>query len=186
MKINVGVSNRHVHLTKEDLEILFGNNYELSKKADIKQPGQYAANETVIIKTDKDIIENVRVLGPIRSYTQVELSKTDAYKLGINPPLRNSGEVEDASVVTIIGPIGEITKPCAILVRRHIHITKEDKEKYNLPDMITVGVNSERGGVLNNVQVKVSDEAYLEMHIDTDEANAFNLKNNDEVEIKNF
>lgn len=183
MNISVGISNRHVHVTKEDLEILFGSNYELNKKADINQPSQFAALETVTIKTNKDKIENVRILGPVRSYTQVELSKTDAYKLGINPPLRDSGVLENSEVVTIIGPCGEVTKPCCILVRRHIHVTKEDKEKYNLPDFVSVKVNGARGGILNEVCVKVSDEAYFEMHIDTDEANAFNLKNNDEVEI---
>jgi len=183
MKISVGVSNRHVHVKKEDLEILFGNNYELNKKVDINQPSQFAAVETVTIKTNKDKIENVRILGPIRPYTQVELSKTDAYKLGINPPLRDSGDLENSEVVTIVGPNGEVTKSCCILVRRHIHVTNEDKVKYNLPDKVNVKVNGERGGILNEVCVKVSNEAYFEMHIDTDEANAFNIKNNDEVEI---
>lgn len=186
MKVSIGVSNRHVHVNKEDLEILFGSNYELNKKVDLKQPNQYACLETVTIKTDKDEIKNVRILGPARNYTQVELSKTDAYKLGINPPLRDSGDLEDSSIVSIIGPNGIVTKKCAIIVRRHIHITKEDKEKYNLPDVVSVKVNTPRGGILDEVCVKVSDEAYFEMHIDMDEANAFDLKNNDEVEIKNF
>ena len=134
MKVSIGVSNRHVHVTKEDLEILFGSNYELNKKVDLKQPNQYACLETVTIKTDKDEIKNVRILGPVRNYTQVELSKTDAYKLGINPPLKDSGDLENSSCVSIIGPNGVVTKDCAIIVRRHIHITKEDKIKYNLPD----------------------------------------------------
>lgn len=183
MKVSIGISNRHIHVTKEDLNILFGSNYELNKKADLKQPNQYACLETVTIKTDKDEIQNVRILGPVRSYTQVELSKTDAYKLGINPPLKDSGDLEESSVVSIIGPNGIVTKKCAIIVRRHIHITKEDKEKYNLPDVVSVKVNTSRGGILNEVCVKVSDEAYFEMHIDMDEANALDLKNNDEVEI---
>lgn len=183
MNIKVGVSNRHVHITKEDLEILFGTNYELNKKGDINQPSQFAAIETVTIKTDKDKIENVRILGPIRPYTQVEISKTDAYKLGVNPPLRDSGDLENSATVTIVGPNGSVTKPCCILVRRHIHITNEDKIKYNIPDKISVKVTGERGGILEEVCVKASEEAYFEMHIDTDEANAFNIKNNDEVEI---
>lgn len=183
MNIKVGVSNRHVHVTKDDLEILFGKDYELNKKVDINQPLQFAALETVTVKTEKDVIENVRILGPVRNYTQVELSKTDAYKLGINPPLRDSGDLDNSEVVTIIGPVGSVTKPCCILVRRHIHATKEEKEKYNLPDVVSVKVNGERGGILSEVYVKVSDESYFEMHIDTDEANAFNIRNNDEVEI---
>ena len=183
MNISVGISNRHVHVTREDLDILFGKGYELNKKADINQPEQFAAVETVTVKTDKDVLENVRILGPIRNYTQVELSKTDAYKLGVKPPLRDSGDLEDRAVVTIIGPCGEVTKPCCILVRRHIHVTLEDKEKYNLPDIVSVRIKGDRGGVLDEVYVKVNEKSYFEMHIDTDEANAFNLKNNDEVEI---
>jgi len=187
MKVSVGVSNRHVHLTREDLDTLFGINYELNKKVDINQPHQFASMETVTIKTDKDIIENVRILGPIRSYTQVELSKTDAFKLGINPPLRDSGDLEDSEVVSIIGPKGIITKPCCIIARRHIHVTPSMKQEFDLPDVVSVKVDGQRGGIISEVYVKVSDEAYYEMHIDTDEANAFYLKNNDEVEmIKNF
>lgn len=183
MNISVGVSNRHVHLTKEDLEILFGEGYELTKKTDVNQPLQYASVETVTIKTNKDEINNVRILGPVRTYTQVEISKTDAYKLGINPPLSDSGDLLDSEQITIIGPKSSITKKCCILVRRHIHITNEDKIKYNLPDIVKVKVNGNRGGILDEVYVKVSNEAYFELHIDTDEANAFNLKNNDIVEI---
>lgn len=187
MKVSVGISNRHVHLTEQDLYILFGLGYELNRKVDINQPGQYAAYETVIIKTDKDVIDNVRILGPIRDYTQVEISKTDAYKLGINPPLRDSGDLEGSSVVTIIGPKGEVTKPCCILVRRHIHVTKEQKEMYNLPDVVSVKISGDRGGIFDEVYVKVNEKSYYEMHIDTDEANAFGIKNNDMVEIiKNF
>ena len=115
MKISVGISNRHVHLTKEDLNILYGNNYELNKKVDINQPGQFASLETVTLKTDKDEIRNVRILGPVRNYTQVEISKTDSIKLGINPPLRDSGDVLNSEVITIIGPCGSVTKECCIL-----------------------------------------------------------------------
>lgn len=183
MNINVGVSNRHVHLTKDDLEILFGEGYKLTKKVDVKQPSQYASDETVTIKTDKDEIKNVRILGPVRDYTQVEISKTDAYKLGLNPPITDSGDLLNSEVITIIGPKSSITKKCCILVRRHIHVTNDDKIKYNLPDIVSIKVNGNRGGILNNVYVKASNEAYFELHIDTDEANAFNLKNNDIVEI---
>lgn len=183
MKVKVGISNRHVHLNREDLNILFGNNYELTVKSNINQPGQFASMEVVTLKTLKSTIENVRILGPVRDYTQVEISQTDAYKLGINPPLRDSGDLIDSEEVTIIGPKGQITKKCCILVRRHIHITNENKINNNIPDIVSVKVNSPRGGVINNVFVKASKESYYEMHIDTDEANALMLKNDDEVEI---
>ena len=103
MKVNVGVSQRHVHLTLDDVEKLFGKGYELTKKVDLSQPGQYACNEVVTIKGNKGSIENVRVLGPERSKTQVEVSKTDTFKLGITPPVRNSGDLDDAFEITKIG-----------------------------------------------------------------------------------
>ena len=183
MNIKIGVSNRHVHLTQDDLYCLFGEGYVLNKKTDIKQPGQYACLETVTIKADKNTIDNVRIIGPVRPYTQFEMSATDARFLGLNPPLRDSGDLDDSSIVSIIGPKGTITKPCGIIVRRHIHVTKEDKEKYNLPDIVKVQVDGVRGGIMNNVYVKESDEAYFEMHVDTDEANAYGLSNDSTVEI---
>lgn len=184
MEVILGVSNHHVHLTREDLDILFGNNYELNKKYDLNQPGQFASLELVTIKTDKSQIENVRILGPVREYTQVEISKTDAYKLGINPPLRDSGDLIDSEEVTIIGPKGSITKKCCIIVRRHIHVTKEQKEMYKLPDIVKVKIKSERGGVMDEVYVKVNEKSYYEMHVDTDEANAFGITNGTIGEIE--
>ena len=109
MNINIGISNRHVHLKKEHLDILFGLDYNLTHLKDINQPGQFACKEKVTLKTDKDIIDNVRVLGPIRPYTQVEISKTDAFKLGLNPPIRKSGDLKGSESVTIIGPNGTLT-----------------------------------------------------------------------------
>ena len=108
MKISIGVSNRHVHLTKEHLNILFGEGYGLEKKNDLTQPGQFASTALVTIKTEKSEISNVRVLGPVRPYTQVEISKTDAYKLGLNPPVRNSGDLKDSAPITIVGPNGSV------------------------------------------------------------------------------
>lgn len=186
MKVSVGVSNRHVHLTKEHLEILFGSNYELTKVRDLKQPGQYASNEKVTIETEKSKIEKVRVLGPVRSYTQVEISKTDAIKLGIEPPVRDSGNLKDSSPITIIGPNGtlKLDSNC-ILATRHIHITPKEKEEFGLSNIskVSIKVNGEKGGILDNVYLKVADESYFELHLDTDDANSFLLKNNDEVEI---
>lgn len=187
MKVPVGISNRHVHLTKEHLEILFGKDYELQILRPIKQPGQYASNETVTLKTEKSSIEKVRILGPIRSYTQVEISKTDAIKLGINPPVRDSGDLKGSESITIIGPNGSIDlKEGCILATRHVHITKEKMEELGLNNAkyVRVKIEGEKGGVLSHVSLKVTENAYYEMHIDTDDANAFLIKNNDEVEIE--
>ena len=184
MKISVGISNRHVHLNNGDYNILFGN-IPLTKRNDLNQPGMFASNQVVTIKGNKRSIENVRVLGPLRSYTQVEVSKTDAYALGINPPVRSSGELIGAHEITIIGPCGEITKNVAIIANRHIHIDKKIREEKGLIGVneVSIKIAGEKGGIINNVYLKDSDEAYFELHLDTDDANAFMLNQNDEVEI---
>lgn len=184
MFVNLGVSNHHIHLTEEDYHILFGN-APLEYQKELVQPGQYASNILVTIKTEKATIEKVRLLVPFRNYTQVELSKTDAYKLGINPPVRDSGDLSNASLVEIIGSCGSIKKECAIIANRHIHMTKEDQVRLGLEDKTEVSVKfaGEKGGVLDHVQLKVDDNYKLEMHLDTDDANAFLLKTNDQGEI---
>ncbi|MBR6690816.1 MAG: phosphate propanoyltransferase [Bacilli bacterium] len=186
MKVSIGVSNRHVHLTEEHLKILFGNDFKLEKKNDLTQPLQFASTSLVTIKTTKSQIDNVRVLGPLRSYTQVEISKTDAYKLGINPPVRDSGDLEGSIGITIIGPNGvvEIEEGC-IIPSRHIHILPNQVSMYGLEgrDMVSVKINGEKGGIINNVHLKVSDKAFFELHIDTDDANAHLIKNGDIGEI---
>jgi len=175
MIVNIGISNRHVHLCSEDLHILFGDDYELEIKKELVQPGEFASNSVVTIKTNKDKIENVRVLGPVRSYTQVEISKTDAFKLGINPPVRDSGDLDGSVGVTLIGPKGSIDldKGC-IIAARHIHITPDKVKELGLEGMKTVSVklDGEKGGILSNVSLKISDSYAYEMHIDTDDANA--------------
>ena len=184
MKINVGISNRHVHLNNEDYKILFGN-IPLTKRNDLTQPGMYACNETVTIKGNKRSIENVRVLGPLRDYTQVEISKTDSYFLGCNPPVRNSGDLSDAALITIVGPCGEITKKASIIATRHIHVDKNIRKLHNLEgiEKVSVKIGGEKGGIIDNVYLKDSDEAYFELHLDTDDANGFLLNQGDEVEI---
>lgn len=185
MKVQVGISNRHVHLTREHLNILFGENYELEKMKDLKQPEQFASNCKVTIKTDKDKIENVRVLGPIRNYTQVEISKTDAVKLGLNPPVRESGDIKNSSPITIIGTNGEVDldEGC-IIASRHIHITPKQKEFYGLTkDKVNVLVNGVKGGILFDVTLKVDEKSYFELHLDLDDANAHLIKQDDIVEI---
>lgn len=185
MKIPVGVSNRHIHLTKESVDILFGEGYLLTKRNDLTQPGQFACNETLTIKTQKCEITGVRILGPVRNYNQVEISKTDSYKLGLNPPVRNSGDVADSEVVTLIGPKGELEVSGCIIASRHVHISKSEAAKLNLKDddIVRVKVDTLKGGILDNVHIKVLDEAYLELHLDTDDANSHLLKQNDIVEI---
>lgn len=186
MKVSIGVSNRHVHLTKEHLEILFGPGYEFEKKNDLTQPGQYATTALVTIKTDKAEINNVRVLGPVRPYTQVEISKTDAYKLGLNPPVRNSGDLKGSEGITIVGPNGsiDIGEGC-IISARHIHILPEQLKIYGLEgrEKVNVKLNGEKGGIITNVYLKVSDKAFFELHLDTDDANAHLIKNGDIGEI---
>lgn len=186
MKVSVGVSNRHVHLKREHLDILFGENYELEVKKELTQPGQFAACEVVMLKTDKGVLENVRVLGPLRDYTQVEISKTDAYKLGINPPVRNSGDLSGSESITLIGPKGEvkINEGC-IIATRHIHLSEEHIKEYKLEgkDKVSIKVNGEKGGILENVYLKVLPNSYLELHLDTDDANAHLIKNGDIVEV---
>ena len=186
MKISIGVSNRHVHLTKEHLSILFGSDFDLAKKNDLTQPGQYASTSLVTIKTDKSEINNVRVLGPVRSYTQVEISKTDSYKLGINPPVRDSGDLKNSSPITIIGPNGTVDlKEGCIIPTRHIHILPSQVSMYGLEgkEVVDVKISGEKGGILSNVRLKVSEEAFFELHLDTDDANAHFIKNGDIGEI---
>ncbi len=186
MKIKVGISNRHVHLKEEDLISLFGKDYALTIKKPLSQIGEYASVETVSIKTDKATIDNVRVLGPVRNYTQVEISRTDAYKLGINPPVRESGNLKDAETVEIIGPEGSvIAKESTIIAERHIHINTNELEQYGLQngEVVRIKIDGIKGGIINNVKIKAKDTYTFELHLDTDEGNAFLLNNGDIVDI---
>ena len=137
MQVKVGVSNRHIHVTKEDFIYLFGD-IPFTKRNDLSQPGEFASNFTVKLIGPKGEIDNVRVVGPERSYTQVEVSKTDCYKLGINAPVRNSGDLSDASVITIEYNDKSITKACCIIPTRHIHISSLDRKKYNLRSLCKI------------------------------------------------
>lgn len=185
MKVNIGVSARHVHLCKEDLNELFGKDYNLTIKSDLSQKGQYACNEQVILKGPKGYIERVRILGPLRDKTQVEISRTDSFKLGINPLVRNSGDLKDACEITIIGPKGQIVRNAAIIAARHIHATKEDAIKYGFlnKEYISIKIDNEKGGILDNVYVRLNDDFTFEVHLDTDDANAFLINNKDEAKI---
>lgn len=186
MKIKIGISARHVHLTKEHLELLFGSDIELTNFKDLSQPKQYAANEKVTIKTAKNKIENVRILGPVRDYSQVEISKTDAHFLGLNPPVRESGDIVGSEPITLIGPNGsvELVEGC-IIASRHIHMHPSDVEMFKIDPSkpVSVLVGTDKQSVLKGVTVKVSSSYKLELHLDTDDANACLLTNSDEAII---
>jgi putative phosphotransacetylase len=186
-EIVVGVSNRHVHLSQEDLEVLFGEGYELHPIKDLKQPGQYAAEEVVTLVGPKGSIEKVRVLGPVRKETQIEISQTDAFKLGVKAPVRDSGDLDGTPGIKIVGPKGEVeTKKGLILAKRHIHMLPEDAETYGVKDKDLVYVVVESGDrklIFGDVLVRVSPKYALEFHVDTDEANAALIKTGDIVKI---
>lgn len=168
MNTKIGISNRHVHLTREDLNILFGENYQLTKRNDLDQPGQYASEETVTLKTNRNIKENVRIVGPLRNYTQVEILSQDKEYFGINPPIRNSGELDNSEEITIIGPKGQITKKnICIIANRHIHINIRDKDKFYEDEIVKVKVGD---NILDNVHIKISPQYETSFHINKDDA----------------
>ena len=180
-KIPVAVSARHVHLTRETVDVLFGKGYELTPYKPLSQPGQFATNETVTLVGKKNSIENVRILGPLRSKDQVEISKTDEFFLGIDAPVRESGKTEGSPGITLIGKDdATITIPEGVIVAwRHIHMHPDDAEKFGVNDKDIVSVDiddEERPLTFKNVLIRVSDKYKLEMHIDTDEGNAAEIK----------
>ncbi len=185
-KVPVGISNRHIHLSDEDLETLFGEGYKLTVRNELSQTGQFAADETVTIQGPKRSMDRVRILGPTRSQTQVEISRTDSFTLGVTPPVRDSGSLEGSPGITIIGPKGQITLDKGVIIaQRHIHMTPEDAEAFQVKDkdIVSVKVDGERALTFDNVLIRVRDDFVLEMHIDTDEANAAALSNGQMVEV---
>ena len=184
--VPVGVSARHIHLTKEHVEVLFGKGYELTKKKEL-MGGQFASNEMVtIVGLKLRAIENVRVLGPVRNSSQVEISATDALRLGIKAPVRESGNIKGSAPIAVVGPKGAIylDEGC-IIAKRHIHMSPADAMAAGVHDgdIVSVKADNERGTVFNNVQIRVHDSFTLEMHIDTDEANAAKIATGDTVKI---
>ena len=174
-KILVETSARHVHLSTEDLEKLFGKGATLTFKKDLSQPGQFACEERVTLVGPKKEIANVIILGPVRPHTQVELSYTDARTLGVDAPLRESGDLEGTPGIKIVGPAGEITVDSGVIVaKRHIHMTPADAEAYGVENgqIVSVKIESPRTSVLGDVVIRVSEKFKLAMHIDTDESNA--------------
>ncbi len=182
MKIPVGVSNRHIHLCKEDADILFGKDYKFTKRNDLSQVGEYACNEIVIVSTDKYVFDHVRVLGPIRSYTQVEVSLDDAKLLGIDPPIRDSGDLDNSEAVWIEGPKGKIYKEnCCIRANKHIHCNKNELPNHTNGDIVTIKFN---GQVIPNVHIKMDDNFVLELHVDRVDANTYGMENGDYIDLE--
>ena len=184
--VPIGVSARHIHLTQADVETLFGKGYQLTKKKEL-MGGQFASNELVtIVGLKLRAIENVRILGPVRKASQVEISATDAIKLGIKAPIRESGKIEGSAPIAVVGPCGVIyLKEGCIIASRHIHMSPSDAEKAGVKngDVVSVKVDNERATTYNNVLIRVDPTFTLEMHIDTDEANAAKISTGMKAEI---
>jgi putative phosphotransacetylase len=185
--IPVGVSNRHIHLSAEHIEILFGAGHTLTQQKDLKQVGEFAAAETVTMVGPKGVIRGVRVLGPVRKRTQAEISRTDGFSLGVVPPLRDSGDIEQSASVTIVGTQGSVTLTEGLIcATRHIHMHTDDARHFGVSDgeRVAVETGGTRATTLRNVLVRVHPDFRLEFHIDTDEANATGLKNGDVVTLE--
>lgn len=183
MKIPLGISNHHVHVTKEVLEILFGKDHKLTLKRDLRQPGEFAAEETVTLKNKDKIIEHVRVIGPCRNYTQVELLQKDCEYLGIEAPVRTSSYLDNSATLTIVGPAGEYNAASEVIVsNKHIHLSNEDLKSLGKEngDIVNVEVNDI---IVTDVHLKANDNYVFEMHINKDEAEELGLENNMEVTI---
>lgn len=174
-EVTVRISGRHIHIARQDLDLLYGTGYELTRYKDLAQPGQFASKETLTVVGPKGVIEEVRILGPLRSKTQVEISGTDGYHLGIEPPVRDSGDIDGTPGIVLVGPHGAVTlREGLILAATHIHMNPEDASNMGLKDgdRVQVLVDGERDLIFSGVLVRVDKSFITEMHVDTDEANA--------------
>ncbi len=193
--IPVGVSNRHFHISQQDLETLFGPGYRLQKLRDISQRGQFASQETVDVVGPKGRIDRIRIVGPTRGETQLEISRSDAYRLGLDPPVRYSGDLGNSPGARLIGPKGELNLKRGIIIpQRHIHMSPRDAREFGVRDRDRVFVAPAEQGALapgseprslifGNVLIRVDDSFVLDFHIDVDEANASGLQTGDHVYI---
>lgn len=184
--IKVGVSARHVHLSQQDLETLFGKGHKLTVKKYL-MGDQFAAEECVtLVSPSLRSIEGVRVLGPVRKQSQVEISRTDTFKLKVSPPVRPSGKLEGSAPMALVGPCGSVfLNECTIIANRHIHVNTKDAKRFGVSDndIVDVEISSAKPTRYYNVQVRVADDFNTEMHIDTDDANAAGIKTGDSVVI---
>jgi putative phosphotransacetylase len=187
--VHIGVSARHIHLSNHHIAVLFGRGYRLNEFKPLSQPGQFAAAEVVSVKGPKGRMDKIRILGPARGETQLEISRTDSYALGVNPPVRQSGNIAGTPGITIIGPAGEVDiEQGVIIAARHIHFHTKDAIAWGITDqqILTVKLNGERPLILQNVLARVSDQFALDLHIDTDEANAAGVKTDEIAEIMDW
>ena len=178
-KIPVEISARHLHLSQKDLETLFGQGYQLNKVKDLSQPGEFSAEETVELFGSKSSYSQVRVVGPIRKHTQVELTATDCRILGIEAPLRLSGDVTGSGKAKLVGPKGEVElKEGVIIPKRHLHLSSQDANNFGLKtnDQVSIKLESERGVTFHNIIVRSGEKYSTACHLDTDESNAAGLK----------
>ena len=186
-QIPLGISNRHIHLTSKTFHILFGEDAEFEELRPLYQPGEFASKHTLAIVGPKlRSIPNVRILGPLRNYDQVEVSLTDTIFLGINPPVANSGTLNNAAPLTLVGPNSSVyLDKCAIVASRHIHLTNKDAEKFGLKngDYCKVRIGGEKSTVFENVLIRTNDSWKLQIHLDTDDANAANVRSESYVEF---
>ena len=186
-KIPVGISGRHVHVTKEHLEILFGKGFELTVLKDLSQPGQYAANEKVnLISPAGKELAGVRILGPVRPASQVEISQSDALRFKFSAPVRSSGDVKGSGACTLVGPNGSVELTEGVIIAdRHIHFSDEEAKVFGVTDrqLVSIKIGGEKPGILDNVLCRVSPKFRLDCHLDTDDGSAFMLKTGDEVEL---
>ena len=186
--IPVGISNRHIHLSQKDLESLFGLGYNLTRIKDLSQPGQYACKEVLTICGPKGAIQNVRILGPVRPDTQLEILAGDCFKLGASAPVKSSGNIKETSGgITLVGPKGSVQMVSGLMIaQRHIHMTISDAAHFNVCDgqIVSIEVTGQRGGILHNTIVRANDSSCLECHLDTEEANALGVTSSSKVVIK--
>lgn len=186
-EIPVGISNRHIHLSQQDLNKLFGDNYQLTKLKDLSQPGQFACKETIILCGPRGSIAKVRILGPVRTQTQIEILASDTFKLGVKAPIRLSGHLEGTPGITIVGPNGSVETGCGLIIaQRHIHMLPQQANEFGVHDGDNVAIEFDgvRGGILNNVIIRAKENSGLECHIDTEEANALGVKPGTMIKIK--
>lgn len=182
--VPVGISNRHIHLSQADLDQLFGAGYQLTPMKELSQPGQFACKETVTICGPKGAIEKVRVLGPVRKETQIEIVAGDCFKLGVKAPAKLSGDLAGTPGITVVGPKGSVqTAQGLIVAQRHIHMAPADAQAYGVQDgqIVKIRVSGLRGGLYDNVAIRVTTSSKLECHLDTEEANAMGVAGTVEI-----
>lgn len=185
-QLPIALSNRHIHVSQKDLDLLFGEGYELTKFKDLSQPGQYACEEKIDIVGSRGVLKGVRILGPVRPNTQFELSVSDAFTLGVEPMIRNSGEIKSTPGAKLVGPKGEVEIENGVIVAaRHIHMHSNDADEFGVKDndIVSIKTDGPRSVIFNNVLIRVSDEFALEMHVDIEEGNTSGVKNGQLVEL---